>query len=177
MITITLQQIMDAELYSLGWRKVLSANGPDLEKQFPVSSILDSNGLDDCLWVLRCLPEYDNLWRKFACWCALENIELIKPYCADADYSLILDYLNNPDAADASRSDAVDTADDSRSDVDTDAAYSAADAAYSAAAYDTARAVYSAADSAADSASDSAAERKKQADKLREILDAGEWIA
>lgn len=73
MITITLQQIRDKSPCHDGWQKVLKANGgskADFSKPFPLSSILESNDLDDTLWTLQCLPEYHWLWRKFAVWCA-----------------------------------------------------------------------------------------------------------
>jgi hypothetical protein len=41
-----------------------------MDAQFPVTDILESNDLDDTLWALRCLPEHNNLWRKYAVWCA-----------------------------------------------------------------------------------------------------------
>jgi hypothetical protein len=77
-ITITLAQIKEHSLCTYGWSKVLKSNGgakADFNKSFPVSSILDSNDLDDTLWVLRCLPEYDSLWRKFAWWSATQVVD------------------------------------------------------------------------------------------------------
>jgi len=64
---ITLQQIKANNPCIDGWRKVKAAN---TDAPFPVSSILESNDFYDTLWALRCLPEYDNLWRKYAWWCA-----------------------------------------------------------------------------------------------------------
>ena len=77
-IMITLAQIKEHSPCIEGWHKVLKANGgtkADLNKPFPVSSILSSNNLDDTLWVLRCLPEYESLWRKFAWWCANQVVD------------------------------------------------------------------------------------------------------
>ena len=60
-ITITLAQIKKYESPCVpGWSKVFKAIGgddADLNKRFPVSSILDSNGLEDTLWVLRLLAK------------------------------------------------------------------------------------------------------------------------
>ncbi len=36
----------------------------------PLPSILESNGLDDALWALRCVPDVDRDARLFAVWCA-----------------------------------------------------------------------------------------------------------
>ena len=41
-----------------------------MDEEFPLADVLDSNGLDDTLWCLRCLPEHDKVWRLFAVWCA-----------------------------------------------------------------------------------------------------------
>jgi hypothetical protein len=172
MIKITLETIREHHPCADGWKKVKAAND---DQPFPVSSILDSNGLDDTLWVLRCLPEHNQLWRKFACWCALENIELIKPYTDK--YDLIVDYLNNPDADSAYNvaravHGVVRSAYD---DDDDDAAYDAAYAAYAATAAYAAYA-YAAYGAAARAAYDTARAKQKQANKLRQILDTGEWV-
>jgi hypothetical protein len=73
MITISLTQIRDKSLYQDEWEKLLKSKGgtaADMAAQFPLSDVLDSNNLDDTLWCLRCLPEHDRLWRKYAVWCA-----------------------------------------------------------------------------------------------------------
>jgi len=73
MITITLQNIKDCNPCKSGWEKLIASKGgdaADMSAEFPVTDILNSNDLDDCLWALRCLPEHDNLWRKYAVWCA-----------------------------------------------------------------------------------------------------------
>ena len=62
-ITITLAQIKKHSSPSVSvWSKVFKANktffggdDADLNKRFPVSSILDSNGLEDTLWALQLL--------------------------------------------------------------------------------------------------------------------------
>jgi len=71
MITISLNQIRAQSPCESGWKKVLASKGgtsADMDAQFPLADILESNDLDDTLWCLRCLPEHDNLWRKYAVW-------------------------------------------------------------------------------------------------------------
>ena len=92
MILITLNQILAKEPCSDGWAKILHARGKITEQQmqevleggcmpegsakladdeaFPLSLAMESNGLDDVLWSLRCLPDDHRLWRKYAVWCA-----------------------------------------------------------------------------------------------------------
>ena len=178
MITITLNQIKIHNPCTDGWKNVLKATGginADFDKPFAVSSILDSNDLGDTLWTLRCLPEHNKLWCEFACWCAMQNIEKIKPYCSAGDYDLIVQYLTNQD--EDLRSAAWSAADSAARSAACSAACSAArsaawsateSAAWSAAAAD------SAAESAAWSAAAAAAAESAQADKLREILDSGD---
>jgi hypothetical protein len=73
MITVSLNEIRAQSPCESGWKKVLASKGgtsADMDAQFPMTDILKSNDLDDTLWCLRCRPEYSNLWRKFAVWCA-----------------------------------------------------------------------------------------------------------
>lgn len=70
-MTITLSEIKKYNPSCGLWETLLADKGgdkADLNKPFPVSSILDSNSLYDAVWVLRCLPEHKNLWRKYAWW-------------------------------------------------------------------------------------------------------------
>ena len=69
-ITVSLKEIRAQSPCFGGWRKVLAAKGPDMEAQFPLADIIETNNLDNALWALRCRPEYNNLWRKYAVWCA-----------------------------------------------------------------------------------------------------------
>lgn len=78
MITITLQKIKDKHPCEDSWRKVLKANKDrDFNEEFSLVSILDSNDLGDTLWCLRCLPDFDNLWRKLNVWCARQVEHLL----------------------------------------------------------------------------------------------------
>ena len=74
-VMITLRQIRAAHPCEEGWKKVLAANGgtkADLDSEFELASIIDSNDLYDCLWALQCKPEYKHIYRKFAVVCADE---------------------------------------------------------------------------------------------------------
>jgi hypothetical protein len=77
-ITVSLKEIRAQSPCVDGWRKVLAAKGPDMEAQFPLADIIETNDLDDALWTLRCRPEYNNLWRKYAVWCA-RQVEHLMP--------------------------------------------------------------------------------------------------
>ena len=169
-IMITLQQIKDKEPCLSGYRKVLKANGPDLDKPFPVSSILESNNLDDTLWVLRCLPEYDLLWRKFNWWCASQVVdnadseeagkclEIVERYCEGnaTDEELVAATWSAAESAAGSAAES--------------AAWSAESAAWSAES-----AAWSAARTAAKPA-ELVARLAAQQEKLKQILDNGQWI-
>ena len=74
-VMITLRQILAAHPSEKVWKKVLAANGgtkADLDSEFELASIIDSNDLYDCLWALQCKPEYQHICRKFAVVCADE---------------------------------------------------------------------------------------------------------
>lgn len=93
MISVTLKKILSKNPCSSGWAKVLHAQGKMTDEQlteclenehvpmsyskladdnkFPLSSIIERNGLDDCLWALRCVDDcHYPLMRKFAVWSA-----------------------------------------------------------------------------------------------------------
>jgi hypothetical protein len=97
MIMITLQKIHDHSPCADGWQKILKAQGgadADFEKEFPLADALKSNGLNDVLWALRCLPEHDEKWRLFTRQCALDVIDLwdapavVRQYLETGDESL-----------------------------------------------------------------------------------------
>ena len=178
MITITLQKIRDAQPCEDGWKKLLKSKGgatADYAAEFPLSDVLDSNGLHDTLWCLRCLPEHDNLWRLYAVWCARQVQHLMK---------------------DQRSIDALDVAERHARGLATDAELSAAEDAAGAAAWDAAWAAVCMADAAwaaaraaawvaaetaaaargawAAARGEWAAARAAQEQKLREILNKGE---
>ncbi len=78
-ITITLNQIRAHQPCQDGWAKLLRHLGKTKadDEPFPLAVVLDSNGLDDTLWCLRCLPEHDRLWRHFSVDCAEEVAHLL----------------------------------------------------------------------------------------------------
>lgn len=79
-VMITLRQIRNAHPCEDGWVKVLSANGgskANLDAEFELASIIDSNGVDDCILALQCKPEYQHIYRKFAVVCADEVSHLM----------------------------------------------------------------------------------------------------
>lgn len=159
MITITLNQIKLHNPCRSGWEKVLKANGgtkADMDKPFPVSSIIDSNSLSNTLWVLRCLPEHEKLWRKFVWWCANEGSHLKKDdkvkSCIDAIWEYSEGRINRKELYSAACAARTTYA----------AGYTAATCA--------GRATYTAASSTC------AAFRTKQAEKLKQILDTRKFI-
>ena len=72
MICTTLNKIREHSPCKDGWEKLLAYLGKTQadDEPLPLLTILDSNGLDDCLWCLHTVPEHDKEWRLFAVWCA-----------------------------------------------------------------------------------------------------------
>ena len=69
MICTTLNKIRDHGPCEDGWRKLLKHLGKTESdnEPLPLLTILDSNGLDDCLWCCtRAVPEHDSEWRLLA---------------------------------------------------------------------------------------------------------------
>lgn len=71
MVTITLNQIRAKNPCTSGWETLLKHLGKTQadDVAFPLAVVLESNGLDDTLWCLRCIPEAPWI-RKYAVWCA-----------------------------------------------------------------------------------------------------------
>ena len=72
MLTTTLNAIRVHEPCVEGWGKLLAhlgKTGPD-DEPVTLATILDSNGLDDALWALRCVTGHDRAIRLYAVWCA-----------------------------------------------------------------------------------------------------------
>lgn len=168
-----------------------------MEREWPLVEAFKSNSLDDVLWALRCLPEYNALWRKYAIWCAKQVDHLLTDQRSEDALEVAWMHSNGQtteaelaaardaawDAAWATRVAAWD-AKDTASDTELAAAESARDAA-SAAAWSLASATIAgaAARNAARAASDASyaacpaartAAKAAQKEKLREILAAGE---
>ena len=70
MIFITLNMIREHSPCEKGWKKLLAHLGKSKadDVKFPLKEVLESNGLYDALWCLRCLPkEYEKQIRLLAC--------------------------------------------------------------------------------------------------------------
>ncbi len=74
MITTTLRQIRQHNPCTDGWRTLLSALGKTKvdDEPLPLTTILQSNGLDDALWCLRTITGHDKEITRFALSCAQE---------------------------------------------------------------------------------------------------------
>jgi len=72
MIYTTLNKIRNHSPCRKGWKKLLKHLGKTKadDEPLPLVMILDSNGLDDCIWCLRAVPEHNREWRLFSVWCA-----------------------------------------------------------------------------------------------------------
>ena len=82
--TTTLARIRAAHPCEDGWRKLLAHLGKTAadDEPLPLLTVLDSNGLDDALWVLSFAMPSDRLARHFGAWCAeqvLPNFEALYP--------------------------------------------------------------------------------------------------
>jgi hypothetical protein len=72
MLTTTLNAIRAHDPCVEGWGKLLAhlgKTGPD-DEPVTLATILDSNGLDDALWALRCVTGHDRAIQHYAVWCA-----------------------------------------------------------------------------------------------------------
>ncbi len=175
MITITLEKIEAHNPCESGWEKLLASKA-DMSVEFPVTDILDSNDLDDTLWVLRCLPEHSNLWRKYAVWCA-RQVQHLMTDRRSIDALDVAWRHSEGLATDAELESARDAAADASWDATRaaaeaawEAAWDAAWAAAGAAARDATRAAAAYVADAADAA------REAQKQKLMQILTNGCWI-
>lgn len=68
-IATTLKAIRDCHPCTQGWRNLLRGLGEpllDYEDPLPIQTILRINGIDDALWCLRTLPQYDRWWQLLA---------------------------------------------------------------------------------------------------------------
>lgn len=76
----TLNKIREYSPCTDGWHKLLSYLGKTKADDEPleITTILDSNGLDDALWCLRAVEGYDREIRLFAVSCARQVQHLLK---------------------------------------------------------------------------------------------------
>ena len=72
MYCTTLNRIRKHSPCKSGWTKLLAYLGKTKadDELLPMEKILDSNGLNDALWCLRSVFEFDRLHRHYAVWCA-----------------------------------------------------------------------------------------------------------
>ena len=76
----TLNEIRKHEPCKDGWEKLLSYLGKTKADDEPlaITTILDSNDLDDALWCLRAVEGHDKEIRLYAVWCARQVQHLLK---------------------------------------------------------------------------------------------------
>ena len=82
--TTTLAAIRAASPCESGWKKLLAALGKTKADSEPLDllTVLDSNGLDDALWVMSFAMPDARLARHFQAWCAeqvLHIFEAVRP--------------------------------------------------------------------------------------------------
>jgi len=129
--TTTLNRIRAASPCRDGWAELLKHLGKTEADDEPLSllTVLNSNGLDDALWVLSHAMPDDRLARHFQAWCADQVLHLFEAeYPDDSRVRDQIDMLRN------------DTATDDQREAAMAAAWSAARAAAGAAARAAARA-------------------------------------
>lgn len=185
-ITITLQKIRAATPCACGWETLLKSKGgvkADYSAEFPLADVIKSNGFDDAIWCMRCLPEHDRIWRKYAVWCARQTQHLMTDQ-RSLDALDVADRHADGMATDAELDAARDAAwaawDAARGTAGAEAraaraAAGAAGAVAGAAAWDSAwDAAWAARAAAGDSAWGAARDAQKQ--KLSDVLTAGAWV-
>ncbi len=71
-ILINLETIKAHKPCYTGWETLLEAKGgdeADYKLMFPVSDTLDINCFNDVIWGLEYLPQHDDLWKQYGLWC------------------------------------------------------------------------------------------------------------
>ena len=171
--TTTMNAIRKASPCEEGWIKLLKHLGKTKADDEPLDllTVLDSNGLDDALWVLSHAMPDDRLARHFQAWCTeqvLPSFEAERPNDRRVRDQIAM--LRNDDATDEDRAAAWAAARDAAQ----AAAWAAAWAAARAAALDAAWAAARAAARAAAGDAERAAARNAQERQLRKMLAARE---
>ena len=168
--TTTLAAIRAASPCEEGWRKLLGALGKTSADDEPLDllTVLDSNGLDDALWVLSYAMPDDRLARHFQAWCAEQVLHLFEAERPDdARVRDQIAMLRNDEADDATRAAAGVAAGVAAWAAMRSAAWKAAGAAWAAEAAEAAGAAWAAAGAAE-------ASRAAQENQLRQMLAASE---
>ena len=157
---ITKQELKNFGACQEGFKRFIIQTNNTNEPVEVISLIGGENTVSDLLWLAGKILSKEKIVR-FACDCALLNIELIRPYTND--FNLIQDFLNSPSQNARAAAYAADAAADAAA---ADAAAAAAAAAAAYAAYAAARAAYAAdaADAAAYAAARAAARAARAAD-------------
>lgn len=166
--TVTLSALRKAGACYSGYNKVVrslqgrgfSADDEDRESYIrfahkePISilAIIESNGLDDAIWALRCAKDADRDCRLYAVWCARQVQHLMTDQ-RSIDALNVAERHANGNSTDAARSAAWDAA---RSAASSSASSAARDAACAAASSAASSAAWAAASSAAGAAASSA---------------------
>ena len=104
--TTTLNAIRAKSPCRDGWEKLLKSLGKTAADDEPISllTVLDSNGLDDALWVLSYAMPDDRLARHFQAWCADQVLHLFEAkFPNDSRVSDQIEMLKNDAADDAER--------------------------------------------------------------------------
>ena len=158
----TLNAIREHSPCAEGWRKLLAHLGKTQADDEPlaITTILDSNGLDDALWCLRAVTGHDREIRLYAVWCARQVQHLMTDPRSIAALDVAERFANG-----AATAEELDGA--------VDAAWAAAGAAAWAAAWAAARA---AAGDAAGAAAGAAA-RAAAGDAAWDAAGAAAWAA
>ena len=176
---LTLNAIRAHGIDESAWRKLLAHLGKTGGDNDPLSmlTVLDSNGLDDALWCLRCIKGRDGAVRLLACDFAQE----VAHFNADPRVQAAIDVARRYASGNATVDErwvayaaAYDAAWDARAAADA-AAWAAAEAAAYAAAWDAAWAAAEAAAQAAAQAAEAAADHA--AWDARAAADHAAWAA
>lgn len=162
----TLNQIRDKSPCTDGWKKLLANLGKTQADDEPLSitTVLDSNGIDDALWCLRAVKGHDREIRLFAVWCARQVQHLMTDPRSLAALD-VAERFSNGEATDSERAAAWDAAWDAAGDAAGVAAWDAAGVA----AWAAARAVAGAAAWAVAGAAARDAAWAAQEKRLREL--------
>jgi hypothetical protein len=104
--TTTLERIRAADPCKDGWTRLLAHLGKTKADDEPLDlmTVLNSNGLDDAIWVLSYAMPDNRLTRHFQAWCAEQVLHLYEEeYPDDPRVRDQINMLRNDDATDAAR--------------------------------------------------------------------------
>jgi hypothetical protein len=164
-VMITLNKIRAGSTCVDGWEKVLKAHEHlGMDTPFPLSSVLESNNLEDTLWCFEVLPEYIEIPKRFAIWCARDVQHLMEDERSVNAVNVAERYLDGNATLEELKAARAAAATDAATDA---AALAARAAVATVATVATAYASYAAA--AADAVAVAAA-LQKQINKLRKML-------